>query len=154
MTVSPLALEAIKRAAKKARISSDKYHYQDVISRLALPEPYPLQAEIIGSKAKRKVICAGRRAGKTQLAAIRAVRGLLEGHNVLLTSTSQDQADVFWRRITQWTVSLADNGLCKNETKRVLQYRDGRLRVKTGRDPDVLRGEDADLLILDECAIS
>ena len=78
---------------------------------------------------------------------------LLRRQKVLIASTSQDQADVFWRYLRTWFAPLAQAGvLYKNESTRTLEMGKGLLRVKTGRDADVLRGFDADLLILDECA--
>lgn len=118
---------------------------------LSLPELYPLQREIIDHPAKRKVVNAGRRAGKTQMGAVAAIESMLNGHKVLLSSTSQDQADIFWSRIKAWAAPLIPFAY-KNETKRILEFNGGRIRVKTGSDADVLRGEDADVLILDECS--
>lgn len=119
---------------------------------LLLPTPYGLQQDIINHPAKRKVVCAGRRAGKTVLAAYMAVSALLKAQRVLLSSTSQDQADVFWEYITDWLAPLINNGLYKNEVKRIVKYAGGQIHVKTGRHPDALRGGKADLLVLDECA--
>jgi len=105
------------------------------------------------SPAKRKVVCTGRRSGKTTMGALIACTTLLQKKNVLIASTSQDQSDIFWRYTRRWLAPLIDNGiLAKNETKRLIEFGTGLLRVKTGRDPDVLRGFDADVLILDECA--
>jgi phage terminase large subunit-like protein len=112
-----------------------------------------LQREIIDSPAKRKVVCAGRRGGKTVLAAYMAVDALMQGRRVLLSSTSQDQADVFWEYITDWLSPLLVSGhLYKNEVKRIVRLGAGQVQVKTGRHPDALRGGMADLLVLDECA--
>jgi hypothetical protein len=120
---------------------------------LALPRPTPLQSRILASTAKRRVICCGRRAGKTHLGALMAAQTLLKRQKVLIASTSQDQSDVFWRYTKKWLAPLFRGGLAKrNETKREVEFGDGLLKVKTGRDADVLRGFDADLLILDECA--
>lgn len=118
---------------------------------LTLPELYPLQREIVDSPVKRKVINAGRRAGKTEMWAVGAIEAMLAGRKVLLSSTSQDQADIFWTRIKAWTAPLHAYAY-KNETKRILEFNGGRIRVKTGSDADVLRGEDADYLIMDECS--
>lgn len=118
---------------------------------LTLPELYTLQREIVDHPAKRKVINAGRRAGKTEMWAVGAIEAMLAGRKVLLSSTSQDQADIFWTRIKAWTAPI--HAYCyKNETKRILEFNGGRIRVKTGSDADVLRGEDADYLIMDECS--
>jgi hypothetical protein len=128
---------------------------------LALPQPYPLQREIIEHPAKYKVLACGRRAGKTHVAALAGVgggkyggHGLLDGKNVRFASPSQDQTDVFWDYLKRWLAPLWDApGFYKNESKRLIKYREGSIRVKTGSNPDVLRGfGDIDLLIFDECA--
>lgn len=124
------------------------------------PDPYELQLEIALNPAKRKVICAGRRVGKTIMAAGIAVggdkwgnKGLLDGRKILLSSTSQDQADTFWDYITAWLSPLTSTKQAyKNEVKRVIKYRGGEIKVKTGSEPDALRSKYADLLVLDECA--
>lgn len=120
---------------------------------LALPEPYALQAEIIKHPAKRKIICAGRRAGKTIMAARMAVDAFLDGKRVLLSSTSQDQADAFWEYIVEWLQPLIQSKtVYKNEVRRILRLETGRVQVKTGSNPNALRGGKSDLLVLDECA--
>jgi hypothetical protein len=123
---------------------------------LHLPPPYPLQREILAHPAKRKVICAGRRAGKTTLAALVAVCKMLERRRVLLASTSQAQADVFWRYSKKWCAeAIAAGVITKNESNRTLELAGGagRVRVKTARNADELRGDFADFLVLDECAM-
>jgi hypothetical protein len=120
---------------------------------VTLPKPTALQAWILNSAAKRQIACTGRRAGKSHLGALKAATALLRGQKVLIASTSQDQADVFWRYLRSWFAPLTTAGvLYKNESTRTIELGKGLLRVKTGRDADVLRGFDADLLILDECA--
>jgi hypothetical protein len=119
--------------------------------RLEIPRPYPLQQEIIDHPALRKVVCAGRRAGKTHVATVAAIKAFLGGNRVLLSSTSQDQADVFWRYLKRWTRPLFDAAY-KNETKRILSLGEGEIRVKTGSNSDALRGDNVNLLVLDECA--
>jgi len=120
---------------------------------LTLPRLYALQQEIFASPAKRKVVCAGRRGGKTVLAAYMALDALLNERRVLLSSTSQDQSDVFWEYITDWLAPLVDSRhLYKNEGRRIVRLGRGQIWVKTGRYPDALRGGHADLLVLDECA--
>lgn len=82
-----------------------------------------------------------------------AVDTMLAGKRALLSSTSQDQADTFWEYCVDWLAPLIETKACyKNESRRILRYEGGQIRVKTGRDPDALRGGWADLLVLDECA--
>jgi hypothetical protein len=91
--------------------------------------------------------------GKTTLGALMAATTLLRRQKVLIASTSQDQSDIFWRYLRLWLNPLVTAGLVyRNESRRLFEFGKGLLRVKTGREADVLRGFDADVLILDECA--
>ena len=123
--------------------------------RVTLPRPHEKQQEIEASRAKRKVIVAGRRAGKTTLAAMTACEKAREGRRVLLASPTQDQADQFWEKCRSWLAPLIDAGIVqKNETRRTLIFPNGgRIRAKTAHDADTLRGDYADFLVLDEFAI-
>jgi len=121
-----------------------------------LPAPHTKQIEIEQHPAKRKIVCAGRRGGKTTLAAMVACEKLRQGRRVLLASTTQEQADAFWDKCKDWLGSLIENGtLAKNEQRRILTYAQsgGRIKVKTASDADSLRGDYADFLVLDECAL-
>lgn len=122
---------------------------------IRLPHPHAKQAEILRSKAKRQVICAGRRAGKTTLAARVAIKKAFASRRVLLSSTTQDQADAFWEKCKAWLSEAIQAGLIeKNESRRILTFpKGGRIKVKTARDADGLRGDYADFLVLDECAL-
>ena len=118
-----------------------------------MPTETPMQARVINNPAKRKVVCTGRRSGKTTMGAIVACNALIDRKNTLIASTSQDQSDIFWRYVTRWLAPLVDAGLVQqNKTKRTMEMAGALLRVKTGSDADVLRGFDCDILILDECA--
>jgi len=133
---------------------------QSLLTRLPLPIPHDKQAEIIASPATRKVIVAGRQVGKTMLGSMSALggkryggRGLFDGAKVHISSTSADQADEFWNYITAWLEPLFDSSdFYKNESKRLIKYQGGQIRLKTGRHVDALRGGNVDKLILDECA--
>lgn len=120
---------------------------------LNFPNLYPMQQAIYDSPAKRKIGVTGRRTGKTTLAGDVAANGLLDKKKVLYCATTQEQTDTFWRRIKEMLMPLVSGGLVhKNETSRILEGLGGRIRAKTGHEPDVLRGDDADILILDEAA--
>lgn len=123
-----------------------------------LPEPFPSQLEIINHPAKRKVLIAGRRFGKTEVGAIDGSIDFAHGKRVLLTSTTQDQADIFWERLKRYLAPLFGIGYAyKNEGRRIIEGAAGTnlgiIRVKTGRDPDTLRGGDWDKIIVDETAL-
>jgi Terminase large subunit, T4likevirus-type, N-terminal len=116
---------------------------------IRLPRPHPNQKRIEDHPAKRKVIPAGRRGGKTTLAARLAVRKFFAGRRILLASTTQDQADAFWFKVKLWLQPAIDEGhLYKNETKRIISFneeaekyfqeeQDKALeRLKRGTDPE------------------
>lgn len=123
---------------------------------IRLPKPFPEQLEILNHPAKRKIIVAGRRWGKTEVGSIDACQDFLNGKRVLLTSTTQDQADIFWMRIKGYLAPLfAPKYADKNESRRIIEGARGLglIKVKTGRDPDTLRGGDWDKIIIDEAAL-
>ena len=120
-----------------------------------LPRPHTPQRRFLRSPAKRKVIVAGRRGGKTTGVSILAVEGMLQGRRVLEAAPTQDQTGAFWDACKAACADLIDGGLVhKNESLRLLEMPGGgRIRAKTAWDADTLRGDYADLLILDEYSI-
>lgn len=121
--------------------------------KLQLPRPHDKQAAFIDSTAKRKIVVAGRRGGKTTGMAMLAVRALLAGRRVLEAAPVADQTGAFWDNVTTFVGPLLDSGhIRKMETTRLLEMPStgGRIRCKTAHDADTLRGDYADLLILDE----
>lgn len=121
---------------------------------VTLPKPHEKQAAIKDHPAKRHVICAGRRGGKTTLAALVACERMLQGRRVLLASPTQWQADAFWEKCREWLSELITAGIVrKNESTRVMEMSNGgRIRAKTAWNADTLRGDHADFLVLDEFA--
>ena len=121
---------------------------------VALPRPHSKQAAFRASPAKRAVICAGRRAGKTTGVAMVAVEALLAGRRVLEAAPTLEQTEAFWESCKQYLAELIVAGiLYKNESRHILEMPTGaRIRTKTAWDADSLRGDYADLLILDEYA--
>jgi hypothetical protein len=78
---------------------------------------------------------------------------LVAGRRVLYAVPTQDQADKFWYEVKQALGPAIDAGqLIKNETRRYIEEAgtERRLRCKTAFNADTLRGDYADLLILDE----
>jgi hypothetical protein len=119
-----------------------------------LKKPHKQQSAFMRSKAKRKVICAGRRGGKTTGMATLAVESLLKGRRVLEAAPTTDQTDAFWKECKRALASLIMKKIIyKNDSERILEFGKGRIRAKTAWNADTLRGDYADLLILDEFAI-
>jgi hypothetical protein len=118
-----------------------------------LPTPHQKQAEFIGSQAKRKVVRAGRRGGKTVGMSVCAVEMFLAGKRVLYGAPTADQLSRFWRTVTDALHEPITAGVFyKNETEHIIERRgtEQRIRAKTAWNADTLRGDYADVLILDE----
>ena len=124
---------------------------QDVTVRL--PKPHPKQREFIRSEAKRKIIRAGRRGGKTVGVGIYGVERFLAGNRVLYAAPTSEQIQRFWATVTRSLSEGIDGGVYyKNETEHIIEIKgtEQRLRAKTAWNADSLRGDYADELILDE----
>jgi hypothetical protein len=118
-----------------------------------LRTPHDQQRAFIESAAKRKVIRAGRRGGKTVGIAIYAVQRFLAGKRVLYAAPTQDQTDRFWYEVKMALQPLLDAGTyVKNETRHLIERpnTENRIRAKTAWNADTLRGDYGDELILDE----
>lgn len=130
----------------KSQIASRRYE-------IILPEPHAKQREFIESPAKRKIIRAGRRGGKTVGMAIYAVEKFLDGRRVLYAAPTADQLSRFWVEVTRALLPAIDAGIFyKNETDHIIELTgtEQRIKAKTAYNADSLRGDYASLLILDE----
>ena len=120
---------------------------------VTLPKPHKIQKEFIESLVKRKIIRAGRRSGKTVGMAIIAVKAFLEGHRVLYAAPTEDQLATFWFAIKKALRKPINAGVFqKNEVLHTIEVPNTkqRIRAKTAYNVDTLRGDYADVLILDE----
>jgi len=120
---------------------------------IRLRRPHPKQHEFIRSKAKRKIIRAGRRSGKTSGVATLAVEKFLQGRRQLYAVPVQEQVDRFWYEVKRALAEPLEAGIYhKNETLHLIEVSgtEQRIRGKTAWDADTLRGDYADDLYLDE----
>jgi hypothetical protein len=120
---------------------------------IALRKLHPKQAEIKASSAKRKIVRAGRRGGKTTFAADESVSRFLDGQRVLYAVPTGDQLQKWWFEVTETLrPAIEANGYVVNQTMHTIVNRktENRVRGKTAWNADTLRGDYADYLILDE----
>lgn len=120
---------------------------------VVMPRPHPKQQLFLDCPAKRIVVKAGRRGGKTIGVSILAVKKFLAGKRVLYAAPTQEQIDRFWSTVTGILQSGIDKKIYrKNETRHIIELpgTEQRIRAKTAWDADSLRGDYADVLILDE----
>ena len=125
----------------------------DVEFKIVLRKSHSEQRTFIESLAKRKVIRAGRRSGKTTGIAILALQRFLAGQRVLYATPTAEQVDRFWFEVKRALAEPLDAGiLYKHEGRHIIEIpgTETRIRAKTAWDANTLRGDYADLLILDE----
>ena len=114
---------------------------------------HPHQAEFVYSNKKRIIVRAGRRGGKTVGAAIKAVYAFLAEKRVLYAAPTSEQVGKFWYEVTSALNELIRLGVFKkNESESFIEKvgTEQRLKAKTAWNANTLRGDYADLLILDE----
>ena len=118
-----------------------------------LPKPHDRQDAFIHCGAPRIVCRAGRRSGKTVGVSVLAVEKFLAGKRVLYGAPTSEQVDRFWKTVC---CALDDpvrhKAFYKNETEHIIERKgtEQRIRAKTCWNSDTLRGDYADLLLLDE----
>lgn len=118
-----------------------------------LNELHDRQQEIVDSPAKRKIVKAGRRSGKTTLAADLSVEAFLDGHRVLYAVPTGDQLTKWWYEVKNALREPIEKKLVKvSEISKIIEHAstENRIRGKTAWNAQTLRGDFADLLILDE----
>lgn len=118
-----------------------------------LPEPHAKQRAFIDHPAKRKVIRAGRRGGKTVGISIAAVEWFLAKRRILYAAPTQEQVGRFWATVTRALHAPIKAGIFrKNEVEHFIEVEgtEQRLKAKTAWNADSLRGDYADVLIFDE----
>ena len=117
------------------------------------PANHPGQLALYHATQKRIIIRAGRRGGKTTGAAMKAVLEFLKGKRVLYACPTLDQVQKFWKEVKRMLHdAIARGAYKKNETEHSIEKvgTEARIRAKTAWNAESLRGDYADVLILDE----
>jgi len=127
---------------------------QKIDFRVNLPIRHSRQAEIANSCAKRKVVNAGRRGGKTTLAADISVSDyFLDGRTVMYAAPVGKQTDAYWNKCKHYLADgIRRDFIHKDETRRILKLGSAEISCQTAHNADTLRSGNADLLIFDEWA--
>lgn len=147
---------------------------REVQIKVEIPEAHSKeQRDFVRCTAKRQMIKAGRRFGKTVGAAIKGLEAFLgecaacEGEGciecdmtgkvppkrVLYTAPTAAQTDRFWFEVTTALAEAVESGkLKKDETEQFIEQpgTEIRIKAKTAWNASGLRGDYADLLIMDE----
>jgi len=118
---------------------------------ITLPALHPRQAEIAHSEARFRVVCCGRRFGKTRLAVVLALAELLQGGAVMWVAPSFSKTEIGWRLFEELCVQLPMVTVRRGE-RRLTVPGGSWLSALSADSEGGLRGEGASLVIVDECA--
>jgi hypothetical protein len=123
---------------------------------LTAPSLHPSQREVFYNESRFRVLVAGRRFGKSKLAALETVKVLTQGGIAWWVSPTFDLSKrVGWKSILQLLKPLIRAGYAEiNKTDLTVKLPNGgELQAKSADHPDKLVGEGLDLVVMDECGI-
>jgi hypothetical protein len=118
---------------------------------LTLPELHPSQLTIAKHSARFKVICCGRRWGKGILGITAGLRKALKGGRVWWVAPTYSISLEGWTYLMR-LVHQIPGAKVEISRLRVMFPSGGSIEIKTGDNPDNLRGSGLDLVVLDEAA--
>ena len=114
-------------------------------------QPHPGQLEVHNSDARFKVLSAGRRWGKTRLGVNECLDAASKGGRAWWVSPSYKTSEVGWRPLRQIARKIP-NAEVRLVDRMVALPGGGFVAVRSADNPDSLRGEGLDYVVMDECA--
>lgn len=119
--------------------------------RVASLSLHPGQYEVARTKSRFRVLAAGRRWGKTRLAATLCVLRALKGERTWWVGPSYPMAQVGWGEIRGLARRVGNASV--READHIITFPGGgSVQVRSADNPDSLRGQGLDFVVLDECA--
>lgn len=118
---------------------------------VTMPRLHAGQMEVFQDDSRFKVLVTGRRWGKTRLGTVMCIDYALRGMRAWWVAPSHPMATVGWRGLKE--LAQAIPGVSKREKDRLLTFHTGgSVQVRSADNPDSLRGEGLDFLVIDEGA--
>ncbi len=114
-------------------------------------KPHAGQLEVHNSDARFKVLSAGRRWGKTRLGVNECLDAASKGGRAWWVSPSYKTSEVGWRPLRQIARKIP-NAEVRLVDRMVTLPGGGFVAVRSADNPDSLRGEGLDFVVMDECA--
>lgn len=113
-----------------------------------LPKLHAGQLDVAKDAARFRVLVCGRRWGKTRLGAALALRAMLEGKRCFWVAPTYAISGIAWEQVRFMAKPL---GAVAHESTRTLRMpNQGFISFKSADNPDNLRGEGLDFLVMDE----
>lgn len=116
--------------------------------KIVLPPLHALQMEVARHPARFKILVCGRRWGKTRLGSCLALKAALEGKRVWWVAPTYSISNISWAMIRPMAVAAGADIMESTRTARFTSG--GFIACKSGDQPNNLRGESLDLVLLDE----
>ena len=127
---------------------------------ISLPKALPHQRRVLLSSARHKVVVCGRRWGKTGTGLLATIKGhgpergwfkgALDGGTIWWVAPTFPISNIIWRQLKRASKNAWSD---KGEQERRIEFPGGgSIEVKSADNPDSLRGEGLDGLVIDESA--
>ena len=115
--------------------------------RIELPRPHINQQKILDSTSRYRVVCCGRRFGKSELSQIEIINAALIGNTVAYITPTYQLAKTFFNQLIK--VVPFEN----NKSDLIINFpNDGQVMFFTGERLDSLRGRKFHLVVIDEAS--
>ncbi len=118
---------------------------------ITLPALHKGQRRVADDTARFKILACGRRWGKSRLGAALCIKTALEGGRSWWVAPSFPMSQVGWRLIRQLGQQIPGSRTRLGD-RQVAFPGGGWVQVRSADNPDSLRGEGLDLVVVDECA--
>ena len=115
---------------------------------IRLPKLHRAQLEVAKDPARFRVLVCGRRWGKTRLGAALALKAGLEGKRVWWVAPTYSISGIAWEQVRAMARPLGASAIESTRTLRLPSG--GFVAFKSADNPDNLRGEGLDFLVMDE----
>lgn len=118
---------------------------------IIFPKLHDKQREVAESPARFKVVAAGRRFGKSRLGSALCVAEALRGGRAWWVAPSYPVATVGWRMLRVLSAKIPGTNV--KQAEHTIEFAGGgEVRARSSDNPDSLRGDGLDFVVLDECA--
>jgi len=120
-------------------------------------EPHPAQREILASAARFRVVCCGRRFGKSLLSSFESLAVALLGGWVCVVGPTYKNATIVFREALRMALNSEYRALITRVVRspgdQVIEFASGgKVTVRSSENPSSLLGEGWDLIVFDEAA--
>jgi hypothetical protein len=113
-------------------------------------KPHPGQAAVHDHPARFKVLAAGRRWGKTRLGVHECLDVASRGGRAWWVAPSYKMSEVGWRPLKNMGLKIGAE--IRKVDRQIILPGGGEIAVRSADNPDSLRGEGLDFVVMDECA--